>query len=112
MKAGTTFIVCGRPFQALPYKLDAKRPELPKCVFCDFETYFLPKRCKGGRLSVDDDNLRVHCKAKGKMQCSAKCNKNLVFVRVGCPLLDDEVKAYCAEVKRHNHAIKKAKGEE
>lgn len=112
MKAGTTFIVCGRPFQALPYKLDAKRPELPKCVFCDFETYFLPKRCKGGRYSVDENNLRVHCKAKDKMKCAAKCNKNLVFVRVGCPMLDKEVKAYCEEVKRHNQAIKKAKGEE
>lgn len=112
MKAGTTFIVCGLPFVALPYKREAQRPDLPKCYFCDFETYFLPKRCKGGRLSVDDDNLRVHCKAKEKMKCAAKCNKNLVFVRVGCPLLDDEVKAYCEEVKRHNQAIKQARGEE
>ena len=46
------------------------------------------------------------------MKCAAKCNKNLVFVRVGCPMLDKEVKAYCEEVKLHNQAIKKAKGEE
>lgn len=111
MKAGTTFIVCGRPFVALPYKLDEKRPELPKCVFCDFESYFMPKRCKGGRLSVDENNLRVHCQAKEKMKCAAKCNRNLVFLRVGCPMLDKEVKAYCDDVKRHNRAITKAKGE-
>lgn len=112
MKAGTTFIVCGRPFVALPYKMDAQHPELSKCYFCDFEYHFMPRRCKGGRYSVDENNLRVHCQAKGKMKCAAKCNKNLVFVRVGCPLLDDEVKAYCKEVKRHNQAIKKARGEE
>lgn len=107
MKVGTTYIVCSRPFVALPYKLDAKRPDLPKCVFCDFESYFMPKRCKGGRLSVDENNLRVHCRAKEKMKCAAKCNKNLVFVRVCRPLDNDEVKAYCADVRKHNKAIKK-----
>lgn len=107
MKAGDIFILRGLPFMALPYKLDKKNPNLSKCVFCDFECHFLPRRCKGGRYALDENNLRVNCKAKDKMKCASPRHKNLVIRRVSYPLVNDELKAYCDEVRRYNKEILK-----